>query len=274
VTTVDIVIPTYNEQHTLGRCVKELLDHLPTFPFDATITIADNASTDLTMTVAEQLTREHPRVRVVQVPRKGRGLALKTAWLASPSDVLVYMDVDLSTNLNALLPLVAPIISGHSDLAIGTRLAPGSRVLRGSKRELISRGYNLLLRTTLGAGFGDAQCGFKAIRAEAAGWLLPLVEDESWFFDTELLVVAERAGLRIHQVPVDWADDPDSRVDIWRTARDDVAGIARLGWSLARGRVPLVSRGAWPAAGTTRPALHPCEGGSSAAVAPLAHDHA
>jgi putative flippase GtrA len=249
--TVDIVIPTYNEEHTLERCVWSLLAHLADVPFDSRVTIADNASTDLTPLIADRLARQFTDVSVIHVPHQGRGLALRTAWSASTADVLVYMDVDLSTNLNALLPLVAPLLSGHSDLSIGTRLAPGARVLRGSKRELISRCYNLLLRGTLGAGFGDAQCGFKAIRADAARWLLPLVEDDSWFFDTELLVLAERAGLRIYQVPVDWVDDPDSRVDIWRTARDDLRGIARVGWNLMGGRIPLVSRGPWPPEGTT-----------------------
>jgi putative flippase GtrA len=149
------------------------------------------------------------------------------------------MDVDLSTDLNALLPLVAPLLSGHSDLAIGTRLARGSRVIRGPKREVISRGYNLLLRASLGAGFSDAQCGFKAIRREQAQVLLPLTEDTGWFFDTELLVLAERAGLRIHEVPVDWIDDLDSRVDIVATAVADLRGIVRLGLGLARGTVAV-----------------------------------
>lgn len=243
---VDIVIPTYNEEHTLEPCIWALLDYLAGAPISAQITIADNASTDLTPIIADRLAREYSDVHVVHVAHKGRGLALKTAWSRSSADILVYMDVDLSTNLNALLPLVAPLLSGHSDLAIGTRLAAGSRVLRGSKRELISRGYNLLLRGALGARFGDAQCGFKAIRADAARWLLPLVEDDSWFFDTELLVLAERAGLRIYEVPVDWVDDPDSRVDLWRTAVDDLVGVARVGWSLARGTVDLVDRRPWP----------------------------
>jgi putative flippase GtrA len=149
------------------------------------------------------------------------------------------MDVDLSTDLNALAPLVAPLLSGHSDVAIGTRLARTARVIRGPKREVISRGYNLLLRTTLGTGFSDAQCGFKAIRACQARALLPLVADTGWFFDTELLVLAERAGLRIHEVPVDWIDDADSRVDIAATALADVRGIARLGLGLARGSVKV-----------------------------------
>jgi putative flippase GtrA len=149
--------------------------------------------------------------------------------------------VDLSTDLAALLPLVAPLISGHSDLAIGTRLSRGSRVVRGTKRELLSRGYNLLLRGALAARFSDAQCGFKAIRADVARLLLPHVEDTGWFFDTELLVLAQRAGLRIHEVPVDWVDDPDSRVDLLATALGDLRGIVRLGRALATGTLPVAA---------------------------------
>jgi len=189
--------------------------------------------------IARRLAHTHAGVRVVHLAEKGRGRALKRVWLASDAAVLVYMDVDLSTDLNALLPLVAPLISGHSDLAIGSRLGRGSRVDRGPKRELISRCYNLLLRGALRARFSDAQCGFKAIRADVAREVLPLVEDDAWFFDTELLVLAERAGLRIHEVPVDWVDDPDSTVDIVRTALDDLRGIARLGRGLLSGRLPV-----------------------------------
>jgi putative flippase GtrA len=178
-------------------------------------------------------------VRVVHLAEKGRGRALKRVWSTSDSDVLVYMDVDLSTDLAALLPLVAPLVSGHSDLAIGSRLTRHARVTRGMKRELISRSYNLILRSALRARFSDAQCGFKAVRRDAARELLPLVEDDAWFFDTELLVVAERAGLRIHEVPVDWVDDPDSSVDIVRTAIDDLKGVARLGRALVKGTLPL-----------------------------------
>jgi putative flippase GtrA len=144
------------------------------------------------------------------------------------------MDVDLSTDLRALLPLVAPLLSGHSDVAIGTRLAHGARVVRGPKRELISRSYNRLLHAALRAHFSDAQCGFKAVRRDALAGLLPDVRDDGWFFDTELLVLAQRRGLRIHEVPVDWVDDPDSRVDILRTAIEDLKGVARLA---ASGRI-------------------------------------
>lgn len=239
-TTLEVVVPVFNEQVALGPSVHRLHEYLSTqlkYPF--VITIADNASTDDTLSIAEDLAALLDHVRVVHLPVKGRGGALKAVWGTSQAEVLAYMDVDLSTELNALLPLVAPLISGHSDVAIGTRLAHSSRVVRGPKREFVSRGYNMLLRGTLGARFSDAQCGFKAIRADAAAQLLPLVEDTGWFFDTELLVLAQRAGLRIHEVPVDWVDDPDSRVDIVSTAAADVRGIARLGSALLRGRLPL-----------------------------------
>ena len=236
---LDVVIPVHNEEASLAASVQRLHRHLLRLPYSFRITIADNASTDGTALVAHRMSHEYDEVHAVLLPEKGRGRALKHAWSASGSEVLAYMDVDLSTDLNAVLPLVAPLLSGHSDLAIGSRLSRGSRTLRGPKRELISRSYNLLLRGTLHARFSDAQCGFKAIRADVARELLPMVEDTGWFFDTELLVLAERAGLRIHEIPVDWVDDPDSRVDLWRTARDDIRGIVRLGWALLRGRVPL-----------------------------------
>ncbi|KAA1400196.1 glycosyltransferase [Aeromicrobium ginsengisoli] len=238
-TVLDIVIPVHNEERTLVQSVETVRRHLHTLPYESRVTIADNASTDATGLLAHQLAHRHEDVSVVSLAQKGRGRALKEAWSRSDAEVLVYMDVDLSTDLNALLPLVAPLLSGHSDLAIGSRLARTARTTRGPKRELISRMYNVMLRGALRARFSDAQCGFKAIRRDVAEKLLPLIEDNEWFFDTELLVVAERAGLRIHEVPVDWVDDPDSRVDIVRTAAADLRGMGRLGWALLRGRVPL-----------------------------------
>ncbi|TDW81236.1 bifunctional glycosyltransferase family 2/GtrA family protein [Kribbella sp. VKM Ac-2566] len=233
---VEIVVPVKNEEHDLGPNIRRLREFLDTaFPFPAEVCIADNGSTDATYEIGTLLAAELPGVRVVRLEQSGRGRALKQVWSASTAEVLAYMDVDLSTNLNALLPLVAPLLAGHSDVAIGTRLAKSSRVVRRPKREFISRSYNLLLQATLNAHFSDAQCGFKAIRADVARELLPLVEDTSWFFDTELLVLAEQAGLRIHEVPVDWVDDLDSRVAIAKTVDEDLRGIARL----MRNRVDL-----------------------------------
>ncbi len=226
---IEIVVPVYNEQCTLEHSIRRLHEFLSEqMPFAWRIVIADNASTDATLAIGRTLAIELPGVTVLHLDAKGRGRALRAAWSASDADVLCYMDVDLSTDLRALLPLVAGLISGHSDVAIGTRLAAGSRTVRGPKRELISRTYNTLLRLALRARFSDAQCGFKAIRADAAQKLLPAVRDQGWFFDTELLVLAQRQGLRIHEVPVDWVDDPDSRVDIARTAAEDLRGVTRL----------------------------------------------
>jgi putative flippase GtrA len=239
---VEIVIPVLDEEEVLERSIRRLVAYLEDrFPLSWLVTIVDNASTDRTWGIACRLAGELDGVQAVHLDRKGRGLALRTAWARSTAPVVAYMDVDLSTDLDALLPLVAPLLSGHSDLAIGTRLAAASQVVRGPAREAISRAYNLLLRTTLHSGFSDAQCGFKAARGEVARALLPLVEDDGWFFDTELLVLAEHNGLRIHEVPVDWVDDPDSRVDIVSTATADLHGIWRMACSIARGRADLRS---------------------------------
>lgn len=234
---LDVVIPVYNEAATLEASVRRLHDYLANgFPFSWRITIVDNASTDDTFEIATDLAATLDRVGARRLDRKGRGLALRTAWLASDAAVVAYMDVDLSTDLDALLPLVAPLVSGHSDVAIGSRLTPGAAVARGPRRELISRTYNLILRTLFATQVRDAQCGFKALRREVALRVLPAVEDDAWFFDTELLLLAEHNGLRIHQVPVDWVDDPDSRVHVTRTAIDDLRGAARMLRRFAAGK--------------------------------------
>jgi glycosyltransferase involved in cell wall biosynthesis len=238
---VDVVVPVHNEEPVLAASVTRLHRYLTDhFPVGWTVTIVDNASTDRTWEIAESLAGRLAGVRARHLAVKGRGLALRSAWMRSTATVVAYMDVDLSTDLDALWPLVAPLLSGEHDLAIGTRLAPGARVVRGRKRELISRAYNLLLKATLRTRFSDAQCGFKAVRADVAQWLLPAVEDDGWFFDTELLVLAERNGIGIHEVPVEWVEDRDSRVNVAATALADLAGILRLRRALAagRGRLP------------------------------------
>jgi glycosyltransferase involved in cell wall biosynthesis len=226
---LEIVIPVYNEERALAASTRKVQRCLcDGMPFSWRITIADNASDDATPEIARTLAATLDRVSVLRLEQKGRGRALRAAWSNSRARVVAYMDVDLSTDLRALLPLISPLLSGHSEVAIGTRLAPGSRVTRGRKREFISRAYNRLLRTALRAEFSDAQCGFKAVRADVIRELLDAVEDNGWFFDTELLIAAQRRGMRIHEVAVDWVDDPDSRVDILATALGNLRGIARL----------------------------------------------
>ena len=228
-TRCNITIPVFNEEVRLARCIPRLHQFLSAnLQLDWEIVVASNGSTDRTEAVARQLSRSYGGVHVVHIPEKGRGGALKAVWLDSRADVLSYMDVDLATGLEAFPALIEAVASGGFDLATGSRLLPGARVTRGWKREAISRSYNLLLKALLRTRFSDAQCGFKAITKAAAGELLPLVEDTGWFFDTELLVLAEKLGCRICDIPVRWIDDPDSRVKILKTALADIRGLVRL----------------------------------------------
>ena len=242
--SVEVVVPVYNEQEALPESIPALCAYLDTyFPYRWSVVIVDNASSDATLSVAERLAYAYPGVSVLHLEEMGRGRALKAAWLASEADVVAYMDVDLSTNLWSFLPLVAPLATGHSDVAIGSRLLRGAMVTRQWKREVISRCYNVLIKVLFGNGFSDAQCGFKAIKRSVAQELLPQVEDNEWFFDTELLLLAEERGYRVSAVPVDWVEDLDSRVDIASTAIKDVKGLLRVRaermrrwWNSDRGR--------------------------------------
>jgi glycosyltransferase involved in cell wall biosynthesis len=238
---VEIVVPARNAERELVPSVRRLVAYLRDgFPFSARVTIADSGSTDATWALARGLADAYPGlVRAVRLELPGRGRALRAVWSASDADVVAYLDADLSTDLAALLPLVAPLLAGDADVAIGSRLAPGARVRRGRKRTVLARGHNLLLRAALEVGFSDAQCGFKALRSAAARALLPSVVDNGWFFDTELLVLAERAWLRIHEVPVEWVDSPDSRARIPATVLCDLRGLWRLWWGLGFGSVTL-----------------------------------
>jgi glycosyltransferase involved in cell wall biosynthesis len=226
---VDVILPVYNEAHVLAVSVARLCTFLEdTFPYPWRITIVDNASTDGTWVEAQAIADQRPDVHAMHLGEQGRGRALKAGWSVSPAPFLAYMDIDLSTGLDALLPLVSSVMSGHSEVAVGSRRAPGARVDRSTKREIISAGYNALLRVALGVRVRDAQCGFKAISRTMAHELLPEIEDDAWFFDTELITLAQRRGLRVLEIPVDWVEDPDSRVRLWSTAWADVCGIVRL----------------------------------------------
>src|ERR671921_2122286 len=227
--SVEVVVPVYNEQDALPKSIPALCAYLETyFPYRWSVVIADNASTDATLAVAEGLAYAYPGVSVLHLEEKGRGRALKAAWSASKADVVAYMDVDLSTNLWSFLPMVAPLATGYSDVAIGSRLLRGAAVTRQWKREVISHSYNLLIKAMFSNGFSDAQCGFNAIKRSVAQELLPQIEDGEWFFDTELLLLTEERGYRISEVPVDWIEDLDSRVDITSTALKDVKGLLRV----------------------------------------------
>ena len=237
--TVDIVIPVYNEERDLPRSIdiltKFLRENLADYPWR--VIIADNASTDNTLSVAEMLSNRYTGVTAVHIPQKGRGRALRHVWMESTADIVSYMDVDLSTDLAHFPQLVKSVEEG-SHVAIGSRLVKGAKVERSFKREFISRSYSALFRAMFFTPFKDAQCGFKALSHSAVRALVPLVKDNGWFFDSELLIVAARRGLRIKEIPVQWRDDPDSRVRILATAWGDIKGLLRLRF----GGVPALPR--------------------------------
>ncbi len=225
---VDIVIPVYNEEEAIAACVKRLGSFLEEeFAHEWRIIIANNGSTDRTLSISNELRSADPRIRVLDLSRKGRGLALREAWGQSAADIVSYMDVDLSTNLRYFPLLVEGLHCGY-DLAVGSRLMQASMVARRLKREILSRGFNFLIRLLFGTRFSDAHCGFKALRREAAHLLLPHVVNNSWFFDAELLILAEKNNFRIFEAPVEWMEDLDSRVHLWATAIEDLRGLARM----------------------------------------------
>ena len=229
--SVEFVIPVLNEERALPVCIERLHGFLGETmqAYDWRIVVADNGSTDRTPAVCAELSSKHEGVGYLRLEQRGRGRALRTAWLASDADYLCYMDVDLSTELEAIPPLIDSLATGGFDLAIGSRLDKGSNVIgRTLKREVVSRCYNLIIRSMFFVRFRDAQCGFKAISRSAARDLAPLVLDNGWFFDTELLILAEKNDYRIFELPVRWTDDPDTRVKIVKTAYDDMMGLFRL----------------------------------------------
>ena len=227
---VDLVIPVLNEAHVLAASVAEVRRFLGEHAtWRWRVVIVDNGSTDGTDTVARQLVEQYPRdVRFVQLPQRGRGRALRAAWTQSDADVMCYTDVDLSTEMHALPKLVHALLHEGYDLGTGSRLLPESKTRRSLKREAISRIYNVIVRAVLGTSFSDAQCGFKVVSRAVVRDIVPEIRDQSWFFDTELLALAERRRLRIKDLPVEWIEDDDSRVKIVRTAWDDLKGVARL----------------------------------------------
>lgn len=228
--TVDVVVPVYNEEEALPQSIPALVEFLagPDFPWEWRIVIADNASTDDTPAASRRLEDQFPEVDYHRIERKGRGYALKQTWAQSNADVRAYMDVDLSTGIEAFPALVRAVAEEGYHVATGSRLAPGSKTQRSLTRTVLSRGYNLIIKAAFQTRFSDAQCGFKAISREAAERLLPRVQDNNWFFDTELLILAEKSGYRIKDIPVRWVEDPGTTVKIGATVTEDLRGLWRM----------------------------------------------
>ncbi len=223
-----VVLPVYNEEKALRHGVETLASFLENHDsYDWRIVIADNNSNDSTGEIGRELESENPTVKYMHIPRKGRGIALRTAWEQADSDFVSYMDIDLSTGLDALIKAINALSDG-ADIAVGTRLSKESKTTRCLKRELISRSYNIVIKLSLGTHFNDAHCGFKTGRREVVQKLLPYIDDNEWFFDTELLFYGEKLGHKIVEIPVTWIEDLDTKAKIFKDAYDDLSGLYRL----------------------------------------------
>lgn len=241
--TLRLVLPVYNEEAELADSVNTLRSFLADqlTDFEWQIVVADNASTDNTLAIAKGLAAADPRVGVVHLPLKGRGRAVKHVWRTLPADVLAYMDLDLSTDLRHFPPLVRSLQRGY-DVAIGTRNRRASKVTgRSLLRTITSKGYIAIIKLMFPVGFTDAQCGFKAVSRRVVDTLVPRIVDDGWFFDTELLILAEEEGFKIYEEAVAWHDNPGSTVRVWKTAKGDLEGLWRL-YRRARARSSLLMR--------------------------------
>ena len=227
---LDIVLPVYNEEHVLAASVEKLRAYLQEheFPYSWRIVIADNASTDGTMAAGEELAGQFDDVEVIHLPQKGRGRALRKAWLETDADASCFMDIDLSTHLDGLEPLARAVLDDGYDVATGSRMTRGSQIERSIGREITSRGFISLIKLLFFVKLSDTQCGFKSISREAARELVPRIENEEWFFDTELLLLAVKGGYRVKDIPIRWVEDTDTRVNVPKTILEDLAGLLRM----------------------------------------------
>lgn len=227
---VEVALPVYNEEKELEVNTLKLHSFLQkTYGKRCfKITIADNASTDNTLKIAKKLSAKYKEIDFLHLLEKGRGRAIKKVWSKSFASVLSYMDIDLSTNLSGFPSLVEAIVKKNYDLAVGSRLLKTSKIYnRPLLREILSRGLNIIIKTLFLTRFSDAQCGFKALSGKRKS-ILDNIKDNEWFFDSELLIVSEKSGLRIFEQPVVWIDNPGSTVRVLGTVTGDFLGLLRL----------------------------------------------
>jgi len=233
---VSVVLPAYNEADTIEETVTITLDSLAAFlpagSFE--VIVAEDGCADRTPEIATRMAETDDRVRHVHSDeRLGRGGALERAFRAADGETLVYFDTDLATDMKHLEELVERVRSGDADVATGSRWVPGREADRPAKRGIPSRGFNGLVRVVLRSDLLDHQCGFKAFDREALFAILDDVEDDHWFWDTEVLVRAQRAGYRVEEFPVEWTPKGDSKVDLVRDVFGMGSQILRTFWQLS-----------------------------------------
>jgi glycosyltransferase involved in cell wall biosynthesis len=228
---IEITIPILNEEFRLEQGVTEAVEFLENSGIDNySIVLADNGSTDNTEQIAQSLTKRFPTVKAIKVSKRGVGLALKQSWGSSEADFIGYMDVDLATDLNHILEAYRILQGEEVDVVNGSRLLPNSQVKnRSIIRGITSHGFNYLLKALLKVNISDGMCGFKFLKKTSYDKILKSgLENNEWFFCTELLVKAEWMGMNIHEIPVKWEDDSDSRVELFKTITKYLKEIKRL----------------------------------------------
>lgn len=206
-----ITLPCFNEEQVLEKNVNTIFNYAQKglSDYDWSILVIDNASSDKTFEIAKKLNQQNPKILIAQYLKKGRGAALKNVWQANNCyDIYSYMDIDLATDLNHFTDLISKLDEGYN-IAVGSRYVPGAKAQRSFRRKFMSKVYNLLLKLFLKVDFKDAQCGFKAFDKKSIINILPKTFDSGWFWDTEFMILAERSGYKIIEIPVVWKEVRD-----------------------------------------------------------------
>jgi glycosyltransferase involved in cell wall biosynthesis len=208
-----LTVPAYNEENILEKNVNLILKYMGANFNNFKIVIANNGSTDKTNDIAKKLAKDNNEILLITTKKRGKGLAIKNSWLKFDADIYAYMDADLSTSLRDFSKLINAIKEGN-DISIGSRYLKKSVVKRGLNRAIFSKLYNQLLALLFKTNVKDMQCGFKAVNEDIIKKHIPRIKDDSWFFDTELVIMAENQGYTIKEIPVSWKSNPESKLKI------------------------------------------------------------
>lgn len=231
---VEFCLPIYNEEKIIEKNVLKIVNFCKekNLPFNWRVIIVNNGSKDNSLAISQKLSADNKQIGYTTILEPGRGQALKKYWLTSNADVVAYMDADLAVSLNNIIDLINPFVNNEADLVIGSRMMPGATIKRSFIRELISQSCNILYRLIIGNNISDTQCGFKAIKTEVFKKIAPYIEDNKWFFDTEIISFTHHLGYKIKEVPVNWEenryDERKSKVNLLKDSFIHLKNLLRL----------------------------------------------